>query len=524
MSQSGSSTRRLRFAQHVTSSSTTVSPAGPTGTGTEVRHPQHRVFSPYALAVALSLLALCPFIVLTTATAAVTDLIGRSLHASSTTLEVGSGLANAGYALGAVVAADLAQRFVQRRLFLTYETLFVAASLLAGLAPNAAVYTVGHLLQGFATGLLLVGALPPLILRFPPSRLPLTVAFVNIGLFGAIALGPFLGNVFAHFGDWRWLLLGAAAVGALGWVAGWFGYEVWPPMNPDLPVDKPVFPLAIGATFLPFLGSALAGKVGFASPWFWGPIGVGVLALLGLIGYEYRHRGDPLMPVRSLSSALPVSGTVGAMLGGGAFVAALSLITLVQQERGVPLITAGVELLPLVAGVGLSSLLFRRYIVRAGLPFLAASGLVAIIAGISIALPVAWSADPAVLVPIAALLLGFGAGSSVAPALFLAGLGVESQKIGRAFALIELLRSEAAFLIAPVLLVLAAHVGGLPGIREALVISLIIAVTGLALAVFVYVASGTRRHPAEIEKWLGADGPALHSPPVLARLRGLSTD
>ncbi|WP_375479941.1 MFS transporter [uncultured Jatrophihabitans sp.] len=513
-------------ATQVTAPSGTTQPAAAPGPvdPSAVRHRQHRFSSPYALAVSLSLLALSPFIVLTTATQSVTELMARSLHASSTTLEVGSGLSNAGYALGAVVAADLAQRFVQRHLFLVYEAAFVVASALAGFAPNATVYLIGHVLQGMATGLLLVAALPPLILRFPPSRLPLTVGFVNIGLFGAIALGPFLGNVFADIGQWRWLFIAAAVLGALGWAAAWFGYEVWPPFNPELPVDKPVFPLAVAATFLPFLGSALAGKVGFGSPWFWGPITVGVLALVTLIGYEYRHRREPLMPVRALSSALPVSGTLGAMLGGGAFVAALSLITIAQRERGVPLLTAGLELLPLVAGVGVSSVLFRRYLTRAGLPLLAGSGLVAVIAGIGVALPVAWSASPAVCVPIASLLLGFGAGASVAPALFLAGLGVESQKIGRAFALIELMRSEAAFLIAPVLVVLAAHIGGLPGVREALVISLVIATSGLLLAVLVYVGSGTRPHRPDVLRWLGGEGQALHSPPLFARLRGLPVD
>lgn len=502
----------------------TAEPAPSPRHARQITHWHHRVFSPYALAVALSLLALSPFIVLTTATEAVTGLIAGSLHASDATLAVTSGFSTAGYALGAVVAADLAQRFVQRHLFLGYQALFVGASLLAGLAPVTAVYVVGHVLQGFATGLLLVGALPPLILRFPSSRLPVTVAFVNVGLFGAIALGPFLGDVFAELGDWRWLMLGAAAFGALGWIAGWFGYEEWPPMNPDLPLDRPVFPLALGATFLPFLGSALAETVGFASPWFWGPIALGVAALLALIGYEYRHRREPLMPVRALSSSLPVAGTVGAMLGGGAFVAALSLITLAQHERGVPLVTAGVELLPLVFGVAVSSVLFRRYIVRAGLPLLAASGLLAVIAGIALVLPVTGTGDPAVFVPLASTLLGYGAGAAVAPALFLAGLGVESQKIGRAFALIELLRSEAAFLMAPVLLVLASHVGGLVGVREALLISLVIAAVGLLFAAVVYVGSGTRRHAARIDSWLGGEGPALHSPAVLARLRGLPTD
>jgi MFS family permease len=489
-----------------------------------VEHWHHRVFSPYALAVALSVLGLSPFIILTVATDAVTGLIAKDLHASATTLQIGAGFANAGYALGAVVAAFLAQKFVQRRLFLMYEAGFVIAALLSAFAPDTSVFLVGRILQGAATGLLLVGALPPLILRFPPSKLPLTSGFVNIGLFGAIAIGPFLGDVFAHAGDWRWLFGVGAILGAVGWVAGWFGYEVFPPFNPDLKADLPVFPLAVGATFLPFLGSALAGKVGFGSPWFLVPIGVGVVLLITMIAYEYHHRGDPLMPVRSLSSALPVAGTLGAMLGGGAFVAALALATTAQVERGVGLITAGVELLPLVLGVAVSSLLFKRYIVRAGLPLLAASGLVSIIAGIGVLLPVTWSASPAWSVPVASALLGFGAGSAVAPALFLAGLGVESQKIGRAFALIELLRSEAAFLIAPVLLVLATHVGGLKGTREALVVSMVIATVGLLAFAFIYLASGTRAHPADVVGWLTDGKQALHSPPLLARLRGLPID
>jgi MFS family permease len=503
----------------------TTQTAGPaTQSPAQVVHRQHRFLSPYALAVLLALLALSPFIVLTVATNSVLGLIGHDLHASQTTLEVGSGFANAGYALGAVVAADLGQRFLQRHLFLSYEALFVVASLMAAFAPDTALYLLGHILQGVATGLLLVGALPPLILRFPPERLPLTVAFVNIGLFGAIALGPFLGSVFANAGTWRWMFLAAAVLGALGWVAGWFGYETFPPFNPDLKVDLPVFPLAVGATFLPFLGSALVGKVGFGGALFWAPVGVGVLVLVTMIVYQYHHRGDPLMPVRALSSSLPVAGTVGAMLGGGAFVAALALVSTALDERHVSLLTGGVELLPLVAGVGLSSVLFKRYISRAGLPLLAASGLVAIIAGIGVLLPVTFSASPAWAVPVASALLGFGAGSAVAPALFLAGMGVESMKLGRAFALIELLRSEAAFLIAPVLIVLAEHIGGLDGVREALIISMVIATLGLALFAFVYLASGTRAHDPDIVGWLTGGKQALHSPPVLARLRGLPVD
>jgi hypothetical protein len=51
---------------------------------------------------------------------------------------------------------------------------------------------------------------------------------------------------------------------------------------------------------------------------------------------------------------------------------------------------------------------------------------------------------------VAGVLLGFGAGAGVAPALFMAGLSAPSDRLGPTFALVELLRSEAAFRVAPV--------------------------------------------------------------------------
>ena len=316
-----------------------------TGAGTDPDGPgrgtRRRILSPYVLAVALSLLALSPFIVLTTATEAVSDLISRDLDASPRTLAVASGLANAGYALGAVVAADLAQRFVQRRLFLGYEALFVLASLASGTGPRRGRLHGGAHRAGLRHGADACRRAAPLDPALPVEPAARHRRLRQHRTLRCDRHRPLRRQRARRPREWRALLLGAAALGALGWVAGWFGYETWPANNPGLPLDKAVFPLAVAATFLPFLGSALVATLGFASPWFWAPIALGLLALLVLIGYEYRHRDEPLMPVRALSSALPVAGTLGAMLGGGAFVAALSLTTLLLAQRGTSLVTAG---------------------------------------------------------------------------------------------------------------------------------------------------------------------------------------
>jgi MFS family permease len=115
----------------------------------------------YGLAVALALLGLCPEIVLGTASLPLGPVVSADLGSSTLQLQLANGLSNAGYAFGAVLAAQLAQRYVARHLFLTYEALFVLASVLAATASTAGVFVTGRVLQGTATGLMLIAALPP---------------------------------------------------------------------------------------------------------------------------------------------------------------------------------------------------------------------------------------------------------------------------------------------------------------------------------------------------------------------------
>lgn len=475
----------------------------------------------YAAAVAIALLGLSPNIVLTTAFTPLRDVLMHDLHTSRTVLELGEGLSNAGYAFGAVLAADLAQRFLQRRLFLIYEVLFVAASLATVLAPDAAVLVAGRVVQGTATGLMLVSALPPLITRFPAARLPITVAFVDIGLFGATTLGPLVGGVAAQYGAWRLLLGVITVLGALGVLAGVLGFDRWDPPNPDLRVDAPVFPLAAAATVLPFLATSLLGSTGFAGPLFWAPLAVGLVALVTLVLLQYHRKGEPLMPVRALSSTLPVAGTLCAMLAGAAFVAVLQLAELYLKEGAhVTPLRSGLYFAPLVLGVLLAAWLFSRTLATRWLALLVLAGLAALALGVAVMLLLPAGAAPAPVVTAASVLLGFGAGASVAPGLFGAALAVPSNEVGRAFALVELLRSEAAFLVGPVLIVVAGYLPGpARGVRVGLLLTL--AVVGLAVAAVLglFLGGRVRLRAPDLDGWLEQGNQALESPPVAAAAR-----
>jgi len=471
----------------------------------------------YGPTATVALLALCPNIALTTALPLAQQRVVTALHTSTFGTQLAAGLSNGGYALGAVLAAYLVLRFKQRLLFLATETVFVAGSVAAATATSPAQYVVGRLLQGATTGLMLVIALPPLVTRFGSRVLPRTAALVNIGLFGAVTIGPLLGGVAGESASgWRWLLAVVALAGAAGVVLAALTLEQRPPFDESQPPDWSAFALAAAATFLPFLAVSELSSGGAASPLFGAPLGVGLAALVVLIVRQYR-RSNALMPVQALSTSLPVLGIVAAMVGGAAVVALTTLTTagLLDGQKDSTLVT-GALLTPQVLGVAVAAFAFARLFPTRWLPLQVLVGI--LLTGIAGALLLA--PEDHALVLAAAALLGLGAGSTVSPGLFVAAFGVESDKLGRAFALVELLRAEAAYLVGPVVLY-AAEQSADPAqglVRSTwIVIGLVIAGTGLLL--LLARLSRVRLRTPDLDGWLEGRGQALPSPPTGAVVR-----
>jgi hypothetical protein len=123
-------------------------------------------------------------------------------------------------------------------------------------------------------------------------------------------------------------------------------------------------------------------------------------------------------------------------------------------------------------------------------------------------------------------LTGIGLGATVAPALFVAGFSLPSASLQRVFAIVELMRAVAAFMIAPIFAHLADTVGGNvdAGTGIALWIGLGIALGGAALGIAIYALGGARPQTPDIDGFVAGETPAWYSPPLLARVRpGLAT-
>ncbi len=472
----------------------------------------------YWLTVIFSLLALSPEFILSTALGQVAPEIATDLDTQQTWISMGNTLSTAALAIGAVVAADLAQRVRNRVLFLSYETVFIVGSLLAVFAPAAGFYVAGHILQGLATGMLLVAALPPLVTSFPVYRLKTTIPAVVIGLFGAVTAGPLVGGLIAQTGAWRLLFGVVLALGLLTFVLAAVALAERPALNPGMRVDVPAFALSIAGTLLLFYGAGQLMSYPWNAPQVYGPMGLGVAMLVALVVVEARQQ-EPLMPARPLSSTFPVIGILAAVISGAAFTSLTQLrVMFLGQVQGLEPLAAGLLFWPEVA-TGIVGALIVGVVLRTRwvlvMPFcgmlslaMAAWMLTGVTAGTSSGVTL-WISG----------LLGLGASLTVTPGLLMAALSVVPALVGRAIALVQLLRLTSAYLLAPVLAHFALTYGTQPeqlltGLHTMFWVILGLLVGGIALISFIYLISNARLNPPGLENFLEEGEPALDSPPI----------
>ncbi|MFG1806337.1 MFS transporter [Streptomyces sp. NPDC049040] len=478
----------------------------------------------YPAVAAMVVFALVPYLALSAALGPLTPIIAADLDMSLQTINLVSGMANAGYAVGTVLAVQFAQHLPQRRMLIIYGTLLVIGSVLTAAATVPAMFIVGHILQGLCTSLLLIASVPPLIIGYPASRLRETAVVLNVCIFGAVALGPVIGGAQASAHDWRplfWIIAGIA-VAAL--VLSVLTFQDTPPANPDGPVDLIAVGLATVGCVAAFFGASELLTHPFVDAHTIGPLLGGLLLIIILFVHEYTAK-DPLLCVRSLISTLPVAGIVAAICAAAASVSAISLTLTALSPRVSPL-HLGLLYLPEFGGAVITAIAFGFIFRTRGLHYYVLVGMAFLAAGILIMNGA--SPTTSVLTSVGSGFVGVGVGASVVPALFIAGFSLRSNNVQRVFAIIELMRAVAAFMIAPVLLYIAATVGSNAdsGTRTALWICFGIAVLGALLGIGFYWAGGVRHPPSpKLQGWLSGQEPGWDSPPLFARFtRGQKQD
>src|ERR1700684_215810 len=210
----------------------------------------------YSAVAAMVMFALIPYLALSAALEPLTPIIAHQLHISLQTMSLSSGLGNAAYATGTVLAVQFAQHLPQRRMMIVYAVMLVIGSVLEASAQNAGMFLAGHIIQGLCTSLLLIAAVPPLALGFPQDKLRDTAVIMNICIFGALALGPLVGGIQSEAHAWRPLFWIVAGISVLALILAVLTFEDSPPANPDSPRDLPAIGLAAVGCVAAFFGAS----------------------------------------------------------------------------------------------------------------------------------------------------------------------------------------------------------------------------------------------------------------------------
>jgi nucleotide-binding universal stress UspA family protein len=467
-------------------------------------------------------LFLVPYLGLSAALLPLTPVISAQLHMSPQLISLAYGLANAGYAVGTVLAVQFAQLLPQRRMLIVYAVLLVIGSVLAAAAVDSGMFIVGHVLQGLCTSMLLIAAAPPLFLGFPAAKLRPTVVIINLCIFGAVTAGPLVGGAQASFHAWRPLFWIVAGIATAGLLMSLLTFQDAPPADRSAPRDGLAIGLAATGSVAAFWGASELLTHRFLDPVAVVPLFGGLALIVVLWVYQYRAR-NPLLTVRSLTSTIPVSGIIVAICAAAASTSAIALTATVLAPHYPPL-HLGLLFVPELGAAVITALAFGavfrthliHYFALIGMAFLAAG----VIVLHSATLPTG------ALTLVGSGLIGVGIGASVTPALFLAGFSLRSASVQRVFAILELLRAAAAFMIVPVLLHFATTVTGLPtpALSTVLWICFGLSAGGAVAFAGLYVLGGVRPPTPAIELWMGGQKPAWYSPPLLAAIRHIPSE
>jgi EmrB/QacA subfamily drug resistance transporter len=260
----------------------------------------------------------------------------------------------------------LGDLYGRKRTFQTAIVMFIVSSMIAGLAVNPAMLIVGRALQGVAGGGItgqgqaVIGDIVSPRERGRYAWLVPTVYAV------ASMLGPFLGGFFVDNLSWRWIFFVNAPAGAVAFVLIGIAFRV-PTPRVEHRLDFLGAGLLVGAvTLLSFVASTAGESYSWDSPIVFVAGGFGALLAIGLVLQE-RRAPEPVFPLHLLRDRIvAVSAGTTFFIGAANFGMAVFLPIFLQVVCGLSATRAGLALLPVSAGITLSSWLVGRSVTRSG--------------------------------------------------------------------------------------------------------------------------------------------------------------
>ncbi|MCB1337074.1 MAG: MFS transporter [Maritimibacter sp.] len=282
------------------------------------------------------------------------------------------------YILASTVSAPLYGKlgdlYGRRNMVFVSVGLFLAGSALAGAAMSMQWLIVSRAIQGLGGGGLFVLALSVIGDVIPPQdRGKVQGVFASIFSVSSV-IGPLIGGFFTEQASWHWIFYINIPIGAAA-LAGFAASFKPTGQRTKHRIDwAGAAALSLALTGIT-LATSLGGRTfGWGSPQILGLAALAVLATLAFLWIEARA-AEPILPLSLFRlNVFWVTSIIGFIAGAAMFGAVTFLPVYLQIAKGATPTMSGLMLIPMTAGILLSSTFAGQYMGRTGrykiLPFL----------------------------------------------------------------------------------------------------------------------------------------------------------
>jgi EmrB/QacA subfamily drug resistance transporter len=260
----------------------------------------------------------------------------------------------------------LGDLYGRKRLFAASIVIFLIGSALAAVSQNMLQLVAFRAIQGLGGGGLMVLA-QAIVGDIVPARERGRYQGLFGGVFGlASVMGPLIGGFFVDQLSWHWVFLVNLPLGAAALAATALALPA------GLPRARPV----IDYTGIVLVASAATALVlvtswgGTTYPWAsWQIVSLAALGIVLAAAFilVQRRASEPVMPLHLFGSrTFVVSSAVGFVVGFAMFGALTYIPVYLQVVRGDDATTSGLRLLPMMAGLLLTSIASGQAVTRTG--------------------------------------------------------------------------------------------------------------------------------------------------------------
>ncbi len=264
------------------------------------------------------------------------------------------------------LAGFLADRFGEKKIYLSALGLFAAGSFLCGLAPSLPLLIAARAVQGIGGGIAMPLGIALLLQAFPFQEQGMALGIFGIAALVAPAIGPILGGYLVVHDAWRVIFFINPPIGLLGVILGLRflrenRYETIPPF--DL-VGVVTELIGFGAVLY---AASIAANQGWTAPntliWF----GIGAAGLLAFGVNELFFAREPLLDLRLFRNRVFLNASLLGYVSTVALFGAEFLLPIyLQTLRGQTALQTGFILLPMALSGGIFVTLSGRLYDKVG--------------------------------------------------------------------------------------------------------------------------------------------------------------